>query len=160
HVLHHLLSEPRGWCSRLGKYGDSRKQRGGRFLPKSPGGKIEGVDQNGDAFERLQEMLSLKDSGFRERHGTPIFDHFTREALARFRVLLERVDRAVNVERGVAFRSSHVSKADFVILIAMACQYLSDLAQQLGSLRIGEALKRARAAFARELEGFCEIQSL
>src|SRR5690348_8573718 len=105
-------------------------------------------------------MLPLKDSGLQYRHKRAIPDLLTIQALTRFCVVLERVDRSVNIKRRIGLGGSHIPKTYLVILVAAGGKYFRELAQQLGTLLVGQLLQGSRSALAREFEGLCKVKTV
>ena len=56
----HQLRQIGGLAGRLHDSRHSREQRGRQFLQDSPAREIEGVDMDGDPFERREDMLAGK----------------------------------------------------------------------------------------------------
>ncbi len=101
--------------SRLDDGGHAGQERGSQFFQHAPAGEVEGVDVDGHAFERHEQMVAEKGPAARDAFG------FTLEQKAfvgQFSAALagideERPDAAVDVEPGVLLRGAVARESSY-----------------------------------------------
>ena len=108
-IFHHFVCQPSCGGGRLHKDGNTREKCRRHFFAETPGGKIEGVNENGHAFCGHEKMLAGEDARLRKRNNRTFLQHFPfGEGAANLCVILYCVERAVNIERSIGLRGTKI----------------------------------------------------
>jgi hypothetical protein len=160
HVFHHGMRQERGRGGGLGEDGYASQERNRSFFPQAPTREIERVDVHGDAAARHHQVNGLIILRLGESHGLFI-EQRTRitEPRAETRIVFERADAAIDVDRRVRFRVAGIGDGDRFIPCAVCGEHVGDGADELGSLGVAQATQAALAFSAREFERSLEIET-
>ncbi len=132
---------------RLGEDRHAGQQRYRRLLPQAPAREVERIDVDRHAAPRHQQVDGLVVLGLGEPHRLFV-EQRARVAQARPepRVVFERADAAVDVDRRVDLGVAGIGDGDRLVARAVGGQDIGDRADQLGPLGIahGRAARPAR----------------
>ncbi len=161
HVAHHLVREQRGGRGRLGEHRHAGEQRHRRLLPQAPAREVERVDVHGDAAPRHHQMDRLIVLRLGQPHRLLVEQHLCfAEPGAEPRVVFQRADAAVDVDRGVDLGVAGIRDRDAFILGAVGGEHIGDGAEQFRPLGVVQCGERGVAVPAREGEPTFEIDPL
>ena len=155
------LGQITGRAARLHDRGDAGEQGRPEFLEHAPDREVEGVDVDGDALERGEDVLADEAAGLRQRLHRAVDQH---PAVGQFAAALggegeERAGAALDVDPAVGAGGAAIV-GELVQLLLARHDRIGEVLQHPGALVEGQRAQGRAADRARMIEHRPEIEAV